>query len=182
MLVSVISSVFCIVIFISRGSTVTTILPQIILMNHYQLALTTVQINFFEEPQNIFSKQNPRPQTIQPVPRIFNYRVPLLDIKQSNNFHCKCRELLSSYSPVNGKASNSDVFDVCRSPVYTKRLSIVRTEPRFESSVGKKAHGDLYKCRNQGGSKNGRRTFGIFWEDCYAREISRFVCNKVRLF
>ena len=35
---------------------------------------------------------------------------------------------------------------------------------------------------NQGGSKNGRRTLKIFWEDWYAREISRFVCNKVRLF
>ena len=29
----------------------------------------------------------------------------------------------------------------------------------------------------QGGSKQGRRTFGVSYEDCYAREISRFVCN-----
>ena len=29
----------------------------------------------------------------------------------------------------------------------------------------------------QGGSKHGRRTFGIFCEDCYARDILRFVCN-----
>ena len=29
----------------------------------------------------------------------------------------------------------------------------------------------------QGGSKHGRHTFGISYEDCYAREISRFVCN-----
>ena len=36
--------------------------------------------------------------------------------------------------------------------------------------------------QNQGGLKNGRRTLKIFWEDWYAREISRFVCNKVRLF
>ena len=36
--------------------------------------------------------------------------------------------------------------------------------------------------QNQGGSKYGRRTLKIFWEDWYAREISRFVCNKVRLF
>ena len=34
----------------------------------------------------------------------------------------------------------------------------------------------------QGGLKNGRRTLKIFWEDWYAREISRFVCNKVPLF
>ena len=34
----------------------------------------------------------------------------------------------------------------------------------------------------EGGSKNGRRALKIFWEDWYAREISRFVCNKVRLF
>ena len=34
---------------------------------------------------------------------------------------------------------------------------------------------------NQGGLKNGRRTLKIFWEYWYAREISRFVCNKVRL-
>ena len=36
--------------------------------------------------------------------------------------------------------------------------------------------------QNQGGSKYGQRTLKIFWEDWYAREISRFVCNKVRLF
>ena len=36
--------------------------------------------------------------------------------------------------------------------------------------------------RAQGGLKNGRRTLKIFWEDWYAREISRFVCNEVRLF
>ena len=35
---------------------------------------------------------------------------------------------------------------------------------------------------DQGGSKNGLCTLKIFWEDWYAREISRFVCNKVRLF
>ena len=35
---------------------------------------------------------------------------------------------------------------------------------------------------DEGGLKNGRRTLKIFWEDWYAREISRFVCNKVRLF
>ena len=29
----------------------------------------------------------------------------------------------------------------------------------------------------QGGSKHGRYTFGISYEDYYAREISRFVCN-----
>ena len=34
---------------------------------------------------------------------------------------------------------------------------------------------------SQGGSKNGRRTLKIFWEDWYAREILHFVCNKVRL-
>ena len=30
---------------------------------------------------------------------------------------------------------------------------------------------------DQGGSKDGWRTFGISFEDCYAREISRFVRN-----
>ena len=35
---------------------------------------------------------------------------------------------------------------------------------------------------NQGGSRNGRRTLKIFWEGWYAREVSRFVRNKVRLF
>ena len=35
---------------------------------------------------------------------------------------------------------------------------------------------------DQGGSKNGQCTFGIFWEDCYTPKISRVVCNKVRLF
>ena len=36
--------------------------------------------------------------------------------------------------------------------------------------------------KNKGGSKNGRRTLKIFWEDWYEREISHCVCNKVRLF
>ena len=37
-------------------------------MNHFSYPLTTVQINIFEEPQNIFPNQNPRPQTIEPAP------------------------------------------------------------------------------------------------------------------
>ena len=30
---------------------------------------------------------------------------------------------------------------------------------------------------DHGGSKHGRLTFGIFYEDCYVRDIPRFVCN-----
>ena len=45
-------------------------------MKHFSYPLTIVQINTFEEPQNIFPNQNPRPQTIEPAPRILNYRVP----------------------------------------------------------------------------------------------------------
>ena len=45
-------------------------------MNHISYPLTIVQINNFEEPQNIFPNQNPRPQTIEPAPHIRNYRVP----------------------------------------------------------------------------------------------------------
>ena len=45
-------------------------------MNHFSYPLTIVQINIFVKPQNIFPNQNPRPQTIEPSPRIFNYRVP----------------------------------------------------------------------------------------------------------
>ena len=44
-------------------------------MNHFSYPLTIVQINIFKEPQNIFANQNPRPQTIESAPRIFNYRV-----------------------------------------------------------------------------------------------------------
>ena len=51
-------------------------------MNHFSYPLTIVQINIFEEPQNIFPNQNPRPQTIEPAPpRIFNYRVPPWGLK-----------------------------------------------------------------------------------------------------
>ena len=32
---------------------------------------TIVQINIFEEPQNTFPSQNPRPQTIEPAPPYF---------------------------------------------------------------------------------------------------------------
>ena len=37
-------------------------------MNHFSYPPTIVQINIFEEPQNIFPNQNPRPQTIEPPP------------------------------------------------------------------------------------------------------------------
>ena len=37
-------------------------------MNHFSYPLTIVQINIFEEPQISFPNQNPRPQTIEPVP------------------------------------------------------------------------------------------------------------------
>ena len=30
---------------------------------------------------------------------------------------------------------------------------------------------------DQGGSKHGRYTFGIFYEDCYAQDIQHFVCR-----
>ena len=39
---------------------------EIIHMNHFSYPLTIVQINIFEEPQNIFSQ--PKPQTIEPAP------------------------------------------------------------------------------------------------------------------
>ena len=55
-------------------------------MNHFSYPLIIVQINIFEEPQNIFPNQNPRPQTIEPAPpRIFNYRVPPPGIVQPWN-------------------------------------------------------------------------------------------------
>ena len=47
------------------------IVPLIIDMNHFSYPLTIVQINIFEEPQNIFPNQNPRPQTIEPAPSYF---------------------------------------------------------------------------------------------------------------
>ena len=37
-------------------------------MNHFSYPLTIVQISIFEEPQNIFPNQNPRPQAIEPAP------------------------------------------------------------------------------------------------------------------
>ena len=40
-------------------------------MNHFSYPLTIVQINIFEEPQNIFPNQNPRPQTIEAAPPVF---------------------------------------------------------------------------------------------------------------
>ena len=36
-------------------------------------------------------------------------------------------------------------------------------------------------CGTRADQKRGR-TLKIFWEDWYAREISRFVCNEVQLF
>ena len=52
------------------------IVPLTIHMNHISYPLTIVQINIFEEPKIPFPNQNPRPQTIEPSPRIFNYKVP----------------------------------------------------------------------------------------------------------
>ena len=45
-------------------------------MNHFSYPLTFVQINIFEEPQNIFSTKIPDPKLSSQPPRIFNYRVP----------------------------------------------------------------------------------------------------------
>ena len=46
-------------------------------MNHFSYPLTIVQINIFEEPQNIFPNQKiPDPKLSSQPPRIFNYRVP----------------------------------------------------------------------------------------------------------
>ena len=54
-------------------------------MNHFSYPLTIVLINIFEEPQNIFSNQTLRPQTIEPAPpRIFNCRVPPLGANQTD--------------------------------------------------------------------------------------------------
>ena len=50
--------------------------------------------------------------------------------------------------------------------------------PRVEKSL---AVTPLINVR-PGRIKKGGPTLKIFWEDWYAREISRFVCNKVRLF
>ena len=44
------------------------IVPLIIHMNHFSYPLTIVQINIFEELQNIFPNQNLRPQTFEPAP------------------------------------------------------------------------------------------------------------------
>ena len=54
------------------------IVPLIIYMNHFRYPVTVVQINIFEEPQNIFSQPKSQTPTIEPAspPRIFNYRVP----------------------------------------------------------------------------------------------------------
>ena len=47
-------------------------------MKHFSYPLTIVQINIFEEAQNIFSQPNSQTLNYQasPPPRIFNYRVP----------------------------------------------------------------------------------------------------------
>ena len=56
--------------------------PLIVLMNHFSYPLTIVQINIFEEPQDIFSQlksQTPRYRASPPPPpphSIFNNRVP----------------------------------------------------------------------------------------------------------
>ena len=52
------------------------IVPLIIHMNHFSYPLTIVQINIFEEPQNIFPNQNPRPQTIEPAPVFLTVECP----------------------------------------------------------------------------------------------------------
>ena len=61
------------------------------------------------------------------------------------------------------------VYVTYGSLVYTDNKKIVSCLlPRLTAS---------YHICNQGGSKHGRRTFGIFYEDCYARDILRSVCN-----
>ena len=51
-----------------------------------------------------------------------------------------------------------------------RRLGFVMANPYLQEVI------KSFQFSN-GGSKHERRTFGVFYEDCYAREISRFVCN-----
>ena len=55
-------------------------------------------------------------------------------------------------------------------------LMIIHRRGSWYSTVVLGVHRHGY---DQGGSKNGWRTLKIFWEDWYAREISRFVCTIV---
>ena len=52
------------------------IVPLIIHMNHFSYSQIVVQINIFEEPQNIFSQPKSQTPNYRASPSIFNYRVP----------------------------------------------------------------------------------------------------------
>ena len=66
-------------------------------MNYFSYPLTIVQINTFEEPQISFPNQNPRPQTIEPTPHIFNCRVPPWDIVATGHVHKLAKTLYNWY-------------------------------------------------------------------------------------
>ena len=60
--------------------------------------------------------------------------------------------------------------------LLTKKI----TEKNYKKDLVKKItvlNDKKFRACNQGGSKHGRPTFGVPYEDCYAGEISRFVCN-----
>ena len=87
-----------------------------------------------------------------------------------------------SFSKVPSKHSHSTTM-VWKFSMQCQRTSLLSPIITWEyAELAKSDCAGYFDGLKQGGSKNGQRTFGIFWEDCYAREISCFVCNKVRLF
>ena len=62
------------------------IVPLIIHMNHFSYPLTFVQINIFEEPQNIFSTKIPDPKLSSQPPVFFTIECPPLGMENSFGF------------------------------------------------------------------------------------------------
>ena len=59
---------------------------------------------------------------------------------------------------------------------FVRIYAVERFSKDFLEMMGLRGRGSQL-CVIQGGSKQGRHTVGISYEDCYIREISRFVCN-----
>ena len=66
-------------------------------MNHFSYPQLLSKSIFLKNPKISFPKQNPRPQTIEPAPRIFNYRVPPW-VTKVDNIQNPCLSLKSGFS------------------------------------------------------------------------------------
>ena len=118
-------------------------------MNHFSYPLTIVQVNIFEEPQNIFSQPKSQIPNYRASPlSIFNYRVPpprgfmVLILKLRNfycptfHFHCQCSgvKILVFHTRSRVVSAKGRVHSKTRCSM--KKKALTKTTPERKNRTG----------------------------------------------